>query len=120
MAIIVIMKNIWILWEIAKCDTLLWTEQMLLNEQCRWTCCMQDAANLQFVDNAVSSVLKKKKKKEMHICWGMPVERMTNTHFVFMSLKFERFSNCSIFKYFQMHSLFKLFHVQLFSYATQL
>ena len=26
----------------------------------------------------------------------------------------------SIFKYFQMHSLFKLFHVQLFSYATQL
>ena len=120
MAIIVIMKNIWILWEIAKCDTLKWTEQMLLNELCRWPCCMQDVANLQFVNNALSLMLKKKKRKEMHICWGMPVERMDKYTLCVYVYKIWRILYSSIFKYFQMHSLFKLFHVQLFSCATQL
>lgn len=70
------------------------------------------AANLQFVNNAISSVLKKKGNAYMHI-----TDKCTLCVYVYKILKI---LCSSIFKYFQTHSLFKVLHVQLFSYDTQL
>ena len=81
---------------------------------------MQDAANVQFVDNAVSSVLKKKKKKRNAYMLRYACRENDKYTLCVYVYKIWKILYSSIFKYFQMHSLFKLFHVQLFSYATQL
>lgn len=92
-AIIVVTKNIWILWEIAKCDTLMWTEQMLLKEQCRWTCCckIQQTFNLETMQYHQCAKKNKEERKQKHTCRGIPVDRM-DKYILFMSIKFKRFS----------------------------
>ena len=50
----------------------------------------------------------------------MPVDRMDKYRLCVYVYKIEKILYSSTFKYFQMHLLFKVFHVQLFSFDAQL